>query len=204
MAQVGAATGKLDWSGENPGMYLKSGGSGPFVTLISFFRVVTSPHGRGHAAFLLLDPHGEGKKPQRPNVCLTDNEPLAEYLADGFVSKFGAFRDAEGLNSLRYQPGWDFVAGGDGRTLHVEWFRSAIGQVQLQWSALSEPFLVDLGPDQAATGKHRMVSLFFDAREVSARVNGKPVDGEPVPREFAGRTDSSTAFLAFSESWIHI
>jgi hypothetical protein len=76
-------SGTVDWSGENPGMYLKASESGPFITLVSFFRVVTSPHGRGHAAFLLLDPHGEGKKANQPNVCLTDNEPLAEYLATG-------------------------------------------------------------------------------------------------------------------------
>lgn len=202
MSQANSTLGKVDWSGENPGMYLKDSESGPFITLVSFFRVVTSPHGRGHAAFLLLDPHGEGKGADRPNVCLTDNEPLAAYLAAGFVSSFGAFRDTRGLRSIRYQPGWDFMAAGDGQTRHAEWFRSAIGQVQLQWDELSEPFLVDLRPEQSATGRHRMVSLFFDARAVSIRINGKLAAGKPVPREFAGKTDSSTAFLAFSESWI--
>jgi hypothetical protein len=202
VTQTNTSLGKVDWSGENPGMYLKASQSGPFITLVSFFRVVASPHGRGHAAFLLLDPHGDGKAGDRPNVCLTDNEPLAAYLAAGFVSSFGAFRDAKGLRSIRYQPGWDFMAGGDGYTHHVEWFRSAIGQVQLQWSELSEPFLVDLKPDQSATGKHHMVSMFFDARAVSIRINGKSAAGKPMPREFAGKSDSSTAFLAFSESWI--
>lgn len=197
-----ASHGEVDWSGENPGMYLKASADGPYVTLISFFRVVTSPHGRGHAAFLLLDPHGDGRQPNRPNVCLTDNDPLAAYLAAGFVSKFGAFRNVKGLTSLKYQPGWDFMPGGDGRTQHVEWFRSAIGQVQLEWGGLSEAFLVDLKPTESATGKHRMVSMFFDAKQTSARINGRAADGKPMPREFAGRTDSSTAFLAFSESWI--
>ncbi len=32
----------VDWSGENPGMYLKETASGPFVTLISFF--ASLPH----------------------------------------------------------------------------------------------------------------------------------------------------------------
>lgn len=204
MPQANATPGLVDWSGENPGMYLKAGESGPYITLVSFFRVVTSPQGRGHAAFLLLDPHGDGKQADRPNVCLTDNEPMAAYLATGFVSSFGAFRDAKGLRSIRYQPGWDFMAAGDGRTHHAEWFRSTIGQVHLQWNELSDPFLVDLEPRQSATGKHRMVSLFFDARAVSIRINGKPAAGKPVPREFAGKTDSSTAFLAFSESWIKV
>ena len=94
------------------------------------------------------------------------------------------------------------MSGGDGRTNHVEWFRSTIGQVQLNWHKLSEPFLVDLDPEASATGSHRMVSLFLDARQVSGNINGKAFDGKPFPREFAGKSDSSTAFLAFSESWI--
>jgi hypothetical protein len=195
-------TAEVDWSGENPGMYLKATADGPFVTLISFFRVVTSPHGKGHAAFMLLDPHGDGSKAAQPNLCLTDNEPLARYLCDGFVSRFGAFRGVKALETLRYQPAWDFMAGGDGRQRHSEWFRSVAGQVQLEWGRLSEPFLVDLAPGESATGAHRMVSLFFDAHEVMAHINGNRVEGRAVRREFAGRKDSSTAFLAFSESWI--
>ncbi len=46
--------GTIDWSGENPVMYLKAAPDGPFVTPVSFFQVVVSPHGRGHAAVLRL------------------------------------------------------------------------------------------------------------------------------------------------------
>lgn len=192
---------QVDWSGENPGMYLKETPDGPFVTLISFFRVVTSPHGKGHAAFMLLDPHGDGRNPERPNVCLTDNEPLAAYLKEGFVSYFGAFKGVKGLSNVQMKPGWDFVAGGDGRTSHTEWFRSAIGQVNLAWNELSAPFMVELMKEKSATGKHEMFSLFLDAPSVTATINGKPVAGKSVPRDFLGRK-STTAFLAFSETWI--
>jgi hypothetical protein len=185
--------GKVDWSGENPGMYLKQTADGPFVTLISFFRVVLSPHGKGHAAFLLLDPQGAGKDPARPNVCLTDNEPLAAYLRDGFVAHFGAFKGA-----------WDFMAAGDGSTTHTEWFRSALGQVSLTWDALGAPFIVELPKEKSATGKHEMFSLFVESPSVRATINGKPVTGRAFPREFAGKKDSSTAFLAFSETWVTV
>ena len=194
--------GRVDWSGENPGMYLKETQEGPFVTLISFFRVVTSPHGKGHAAFLLLDPQGDGRSSDRPNLCLTDNEPLADYLRRGFVAHFSAFRNARGLDTVRFQPGWDFVAGGNGTSHHAEWFRSTAGQVCLSWSDLSDAFLVEFDREHSATGKHEMISLFFDARSASATVHGKAVAGRPFPREFAGRKNSSTAFLAFSETWV--
>jgi hypothetical protein len=120
MARVPINPGSIDWSGENPGMYLKDKADGPFVSLISYFRVVHSAHGKGHAAFMLLDPYGAGRSAARPNVCLTDNEPLAEYVKKGFVSFFGAFKGATGLATVQMQPAWDFMAGGDGRTVHTE------------------------------------------------------------------------------------
>src|SRR5512143_1381377 len=109
MERIPINPGSVDWSGENPGMYLKEAPDGPFVTLISYFRVVLSPHGRGHAAFILQDPYGDGAEAQRPNLCITDNEPLAAYLRDGFVARFGAFKGAKGLPGVKMVPGWDFV-----------------------------------------------------------------------------------------------
>jgi hypothetical protein len=48
-----------------------------------------------------------------------------------------------------------------------------------------------------------MFSLFVEAQRVTATVNGRPLKGQPVPRDFAGRR-SSTAFLAFSETWVRV
>ena len=104
--------GVVDWSGENPGMYLRETADGPFVTLISYFRVVLSPKGRGHAAFILQDPHGDGRNAAKPNLCITDNEPMAEYLRAGFVANFGAFKGIKGLGSIKMVPGWDFMRAG--------------------------------------------------------------------------------------------
>jgi len=202
MARTPINPGAIDWSGENPGMYLKEKIDGPFVSLISYFRVVHSAHGKGHAAFMLLDPYGDGKNPNKPNLCLTDNEPLADYVRQGFVSYFGAFKGATGLGRLQIKPAWDFMAGGDGTSVHTEWFRSAVGQVHLSWNKLSAPFLVEFDKEHSATGKHEMISLFVDSRQCSATINGNAVAGQAFPREFAGKKDSSTAFLAFSETWV--
>lgn len=202
MARTPINPNRVDWSGENPGMYLKDRADGPFVSLISYFRVVHSVHGKGHAAFMLLDPYGNGSDPKKPNVCLTDNEPLADYLVKGFVKYFGAFKGATGLGSVQVKPGWDFMAGGDGINVHTEWFRSAVGQVQLTWNKLGAPFLVEFDKEHSATGRHEMISLFVDARACAATINGVAVAGQAFPREFAGKKDSSTAFLAFSETWL--
>ena len=68
---------------------------------------------------------------------------------------------------------------------------------------LGEPFMVSIPKEKSATGRHALFSLFVDARKVTATVNGRTLKGQPVPREFAGR-QSSTAFLAYSETWIRL
>ena len=57
MAEPTTFPGTFRWSGENPGISLKEHHDGPYVALASFFRIVLSPHGRGHALVLLQSPH---------------------------------------------------------------------------------------------------------------------------------------------------
>lgn len=65
MAETILFPGRVEWSGENPGISLKEQPDGPFTVLASFFRVVLSPHGRGHALVLLQSPGEEAPPPER-------------------------------------------------------------------------------------------------------------------------------------------
>lgn len=195
--------GEVDWSGENPGMYLKEKADGPFVTLVSFFRVVASPHGRGHALILLEAPLLHRSLPEALNVCVTDNDALARYLVADFVTCFGAFKGAEALQHMDYVPLEGVAASGDTRSAYMEWVKGPGVEASLSWEDLGEPFMVSIPKEKSATGKHALHSLFVDARRVTATVNGRTLKGKPVPREFAGR-QSSTAFLAYSETWIKL
>ena len=100
MADPIVFAGTVEWSGENPGISLKETPDGPFVTFASFFRVVLSPHGRGHALVLLQSPQDRAPPAERANLCLTDNEPMARYLVSEFVSNFGAWKGVPGLAGL--------------------------------------------------------------------------------------------------------
>ena len=99
MADPIVFSGNVDWSGENPGISLKETPDGPFVALASFFRVVLSPHGQGHALVLLQSPQDANAA---GNVCYYDNEALARYLIAGFVSNFGAWKGLPGLAGIKY------------------------------------------------------------------------------------------------------
>jgi hypothetical protein len=46
-----------------------------------------------------------------------------------------------------------------------------------------------------------MASLFIPGRRAEVLVNGVRGVGQPVPRDMYG-TQSTTAFLAFSETWV--
>ena len=196
---------RLPWNrgvvGENPGISLKDQPDGPFVALASFFRVVLSPHGRGHALVLLQAPESASPPPDRANYCLHDNEALARYLVAEFVSNFGAYRGLAGLQNLSYRKLNRVEASGDPRSTYTETVSADDLDVQLTWSGLGDPFCFAFPPEKSATGKHHMPSLFVGCQNATIMVNGTTLRGRPVPREIAGRT-ITTAMLAFSETWI--
>lgn len=201
MDRIPINPGTVEWSGDNPGMYLKESAEGPFVTLISFFRVVLSPHGRGHAAFIFQDPHGDGKAPGKPNVCVTDNEPLARYLRDEFIARFPAFKGLPAVSNCRFEKGSNFVTSGDARTTYTEQFRGESGDISLTWEPLGDVFMVEMPKDRSVTGQHELFSVFINASGVRVSIHGQGVAGRPFPRDFAGKP-SSTAFVALSETWV--
>lgn len=190
--------GKVAWSGENPGISLKLDPNGPFTALASFFRVVLSPHGRGHALMLLQAPQDGAAA---GNVCITDNEPLARYLVADFVSHFGAWRNLPGLAGMRYMKLLSVATGGDPRSTYTETVTGDGMTVKLTWHGLSAPFCFAMQPAASATGRHYMPSLFVGSADATIEVNSKMLPGQPVPREVAGHRISS-AMLAFSETWI--
>lgn len=195
--------GTVEWSGENPGISLKDDPQGPFVALASFFRVVLSPYGRGHALVLLQSPQDADPPADRPNVCFSDNEKLAKYLVADFVSHFGAFRGTAGMRGLAYRKLDSVEASGDPSTTYSETVRAADTVVKLTWSGLGKPFCFVLPPEKSATGRHHMPSLFVGCREATITVDGRVLRGKPVPREIAGQT-ITTAMLAFSETWLKV
>ena len=188
----------VDWSGENPGITLKDTVDGETTCLVSFFRVVVSPHGVGHAAFVLTDPLLKGTG-AAVNTCFTDNEPLARYLLSDFVRFFGAWRGVPAVEQLTFTPANSFTHEGDQFSAWTERITGPGVDVTLSWKALQEPFIVEYMKEQSATGHHEMFSLFVPAGEAEVVANGVKGEGVPGPRDILG-TQSSTAFLAFKNS----
>jgi len=193
--------GTVDWSGENPGISLKEDPDGPFSSVASFFRIVLSQHGRGHALMLMMSPHVADPLPVVGNYCFHDNEPLARYLVENFVSYFGAWKDTPGLKNLQYVPLTSVAALGNTTSMYRETVTADGFDIALTWTHFGAPFCFALPPEKSATGKHWMPSTFVPATQATITVNGRMLPGKPVPREIGGN-EIMSAFLAFSETWI--
>lgn len=193
--------GEVAWTGENPGIYLKEREDGPWSGLTCFFRIVYSPHGMGHGVVLLDEPAIERGLPDAINICISDNEKLARYLVAEFFSKFASFRVSPGIRALSYLPLTEVRREGDTRTTYSEIVRSKDYEIKMTWDGLGAPYAVDMPAEKGPTREHEMYSLFIDASQASVTINGRPLKGKVVTRDFAD-TKKSTAFLAFSESWM--
>jgi hypothetical protein len=203
MADPIVFNGTVEWSGENPGVSLKETPEGPFVTLASFFRVVLSPHGRGHALVLLQSPGVANPPPDRANICFHDNEKLARFLVSDFVANFAAYKGLPGFKNLAYRKLDSVAASGDPASTYSETVKSGDLEIRLTWSGLGPAFCFAMPPERSATGKHHMPSVFVGCKDASVTVNGRRLPGKPVPREVAGHR-ITTAMLAFSETWIRV
>ena len=193
--------GRVAWTGENPGIYLKDTQDGPWTGLATFFRITWSEFGRGTGVLLLDQPNVEKGLPEVENFCISDNEKLARYLVAEFFSKFASFRVSPGIKAISYLPLISARREGDAVKNYSEVVTAKGYEVVMAWKSLGAPYAVDMPPEKGPTQRHEMYSLFLDAPDASVTVNGRALKGKVAKRDFAD-TRKPTAFLAFSESWM--
>ena len=195
--------GRVDWSGENPGIYLKHNADDESYCLLSlFFRVALSPYGKGHAAIVLGAPDEAKGWPEASNFIMTDNQRMMRWIVDGWVTRMPTFVGRAGLqhmswlnlDSVQRQPG-------DLKTDYREILRGSGVTLEMHWSDMGDPIPVEVTVENSATKAHEMYSVFLEAKSAAVSVNGTQLPGSVQSRQFFGRT-MSTAFLAFSETWV--
>ena len=191
----------VDWTGENPGVYLKDDPKGPWVTLASFFRVIMSPVGSGTALLLLASPGEVSGTEVAPNVCITDNEVLARWLVNDFAAHFEFFRASPAIAGLNYVRLNSSSRGGDALTTYNETVSGGGYNVRLDWHGVGKPFGVVVSPEASPTGQHTFLSMFAGADGGTVTLNGSRLPGQPAPRDAFGKQITS-AFLALSETWL--
>lgn len=193
--------GRVDWTGENPGILLKNP-DGSFAAMALFFRVAWSPVGQGQVLVLYGTPGAPEGPPGAPNLIMSDNRGLADFLKTEFVGKLAAFRDAAPFAALPHRHAETVRSSGD--PMGHRYSETIAGEglvVELVWEDLEPPRALELTPDQVGTQEHTMFTLLVPAKQAQIIVNGHALPGALGTRVQAG-FETTTAFLYFSETWV--
>ncbi len=184
--------GEIRLTGENPiiAIYTDPRSSAP-STQANFWRLLYSPAGPGHAAFLRSDELTNGA----PRV-YTDNIAAARWLQREILSgnPSSPFLD-EALPAVDAV----FTREGDIRSFITERISAENEEVLLTWFDFLTPF--PIWAPASPTRALATAAIFFPALGTQVTLNGIAAPGKPLPRDRDGKP-SSSSFIAWSETWI--
>lgn len=156
----------------------------------SHWRVLWCPAGAGHALFMKSTLTGGEAK------IWSDNPAVARWLQKEIESLlFPAFADAV-LPVARAE----FTRSGGADYKAAERIKSADALIEMVWREFLPPFVLNMPPG-SANRPLGVFSTFFPARWAQVAFNNHVASGTPWA-EKRGERDSSSACLAWSETWV--
>jgi hypothetical protein len=177
-------------TGENSFIRLSADGGKTQSDRISHWRVLWCPAGAGHALFVQSTLTDGAVK------VYADNEAVARWLQATIESLlYPAFADPK-LPVAKAQ----FSRHGDVAAGAREEVAASGATIVLAWQDLMAPFVLNMPPgfNDRPIG---VFSTFFPARAARVEISGRAAPGKPWP-EKRGERESSSACLAWSETWV--
>jgi hypothetical protein len=198
--QGGIKLGKVYVTGENPVVRLLDKEGGTPLTFASYWRIVWSPVGPGHVCYITT---GDGKSPADLRFALTDNQKLYDYLTREIMAVLDPTipsRPFSVVQATFRDPGQGTFSSSGAMQERTIQMKSQKYNVTLTWRDFYEAFQLDT-PVGGAPNPFGVASLFIPAKSAEVTINGKKAPGNVYP-QMRGPAQSSSAFLAFSESWV--
>jgi len=189
--------GRVLIAGENHTVRLQSEADGSDAALVNHFRLRLSPHGPGHAVFVLADPNA----PDPRNACYTDNPALANWLLDWYLRGSPLYRNLRGLVDLPIVTAGGFTFVDELPRRWTETVRTGEVTVRAVWNDLATPFHVERLAQPDEQDAMDVFSVLMSASEGSLSIDGQRIPGVVFPRQ-VGSQPITSAFLAFAESWV--
>lgn len=183
---------KVAIAGENPFISLSLEAGGKSLTSVSFWRVVYSPAGAGHACYLRSDVTGNGPTADDVRVVYTDNPALVEYLNREIMSAFDpGYRDNP-------YPVQDAVFGKKGSppAEYREVVTAGSTKVELLWRDFHPPVLMEI-----PVKPFIIFTTLIPSKTSEVYINGIKAAGRVFPRP-EGTAQGSSGSLAFCETWV--
>jgi hypothetical protein len=156
----------------------------------SHWRVLWCPAGAGHALFLKSTlTNGETR-------IWSDNAPVARWLQKEIEALlFPAFADAKTPVTAAA-----FTRSGGIDSKAAELVTAKDAEILLSWEDFLQPFVLTMPPGSGGR-PIGVFSTFFPARAGRITLNGRVAVGTPYA-EKRGERDSTSACLAWSETWV--
>jgi hypothetical protein len=190
--------GSVVFSGENPGLTLYKPGTDEIVVAASFWRSVYSGAGDGNALLIWVSPDAAIGSVSGTRI-YADNAGMARIVAERFTGNFENFRDrgfasAEPMQSRFFQEG-------DGRWYHRVVANNGDDVIELSWWSVLQHELVQRADFELGSSRYDLATVICACEHAAISINNQPVTGDVR----VTRTDDdvkSSAFLAFSETWL--
>ena len=177
-------------TGENSFIRLVQEEGGDETTRVSHWRILYSPGGPGHVLFLKSDLIEDEVRIYSDNIAMT------RWLQGEIESMLFEEFAAENIPVIEAE----FTKTGDGRSFWTEKVESDEEIVLLTWYDFVEPFMLN-SPAVAGGRSHGVYSCFIPAMKAQITINGDVAEGDVV-KQMRGDKQSSTACLAWSETWV--
>ncbi|MGZ5707580.1 MAG: hypothetical protein ACXWIJ_00210 [Burkholderiales bacterium] len=177
-------------TGENSFIRLSADGGKTHSSRVSHWRVLWCPAGSGHAMFM-----------QSPLIenrvqIYSDNMAVARWLQRTIETLlYPAFADLK-IPVIDAQ----FARTGDPRSTTMETVISGTERIVLAWHDCIDPFVLTMAPGMG-NRPIGVFSTFFPANAAQIELNGRFAPDSPW-LEMRGDRQSSSACLAWSETWV--
>ncbi len=191
--------GRVLIAGENHILRLQTRPGGPDTALVNHFRLRLSPHGPGHAVFVLADPNAADPR----NACYTDNPALADWLLASYLGESPLYQDLKGLGDLPIVTAGGFTYVDELPRRWTETVRAGSVTIRAVWNHLATPFQVERLGQPGEENAMDVFSVLQSATSASLSIGDEQIPGVVFPRQ-VGDQPITSAFLAFAESWVEV
>jgi hypothetical protein len=186
--------------GENPAVSLFSPETKQLVAVASFWQITYSAYGPGNALVLWLAENALPGSQFSPSGIFSDNIPLAKLLVNSLTRHFSEFRTFD-VAALPYI---DAIcrqthngAGNYTVNCHAETLR-----IVVEWAEPLDQKMFVIRQLPAGENIFDLINVTCPCRSGSINVAGVSVRGEVQVTTEPNGDVSSTAFLAFAETWL--
>lgn len=182
---------KVCLTGENSFIRLGHTSADTLTTRTSHWRILWSPAGAGHVLYMQSDLVHDRVSIYSDNIALARwlQAEIETFLYPPFADSSIPVTDAA------------FEKWGDGQAYWTESISSEDDSIRLTWYDFAEPFMLTVAAGSVEGRPHGVYSCFIPARQAQLTLNGNVASGQVFPQDRGGR-ESSTACIAWSETWV--